>query len=252
MKRELWTTSLSETCCPPWPCPHCKDGHLRLRQKSLSHIETIESLRWQNQDDWGPEHIDFTFNAWADCSNKYCKEQFAIIGKGGIEQQYSGEDDGSTEWVNYFYPKWIEPPLRMIEIPSKCPKSVSTPLRDACSLYWSQPDACASRIRVALEALLTHLGVPEEETGATGKTSTLKLHRRIELFTKQNEIVGGQLMALKWLGNTGSHGSNVTKTDLIDGLELLEHSLVEILEKRSEKMAALAKKLLGRHAPKAP
>lgn len=252
MKRELWLTSLSDTYCPPWPCPRCKVGHLRLRQKSHTHVETVESQRWHNREDWGPEHIEFTFNAWADCSNEHCKEQFSVVGNGGIEQQYTGDDDGSTEWVNHYYPKWIEPPLQMIEIPPKCPRSASNPLCDAFSLYWSQPDACASRIRVALEALLTHLAVPEEETSVGGKASALSLHRRIELFTKQNDVVGSQLMALKWLGNTGSHGGSVTKTDLIDGLELLEHSLAEVLEKRSEKMAALAKRLLGRHGPNAP
>lgn len=251
MDRSLWTASVSNTYCPMWPCPTCKVGNLRLRQKSLNHSETIESLRWHNQDGWGPEHIEFTFSAWADCSNERCKEQFALVGGGGIEQEYTGDDDGSTEWVNCFYPRWIEPSLQMIDIPPRCPKPVSSALRDAFALYWSQPDACAGRIRVALEALLSHLGVPAEEVSGAGKTSALSLHRRIELFTKQNEVVGGQLMALKWLGNTGSHGNRVTKGDILDGLELLEHSLVEVLEKRSEKMADLAKKLFDRHGPNA-
>jgi hypothetical protein len=140
----------------------------------------------------------------------------------------------------------------MIELPTNCPKVVSDPLREAFALYWSQPDACAGRIRVALESLLTHLGIPKEEVSGAGKTSALSLHKRIELFTKQNETIGGQLMALKWLGNTGSHGNGLYKTDILDGLELLEHSLAEVLEKRAEKMAALAKKLLERHGPNAP
>lgn len=252
MKRQLWTSGVSQTYCPSWQCPTCKVGSLRLRQKSLLHGETVESLRWHNQDGWEPDHITFTFSAWADCSNEKCKEKFSLIGTGGVEQEYTGDDDGSTDWVNCFYPKWIQPTLQMIAIPAKCPKEVSNALWDAFALYWSQPDACAGRIRVALEALLTHLGVPTEEVTRNGKTTPLNLHRRIELFAKQNAEVAGQLMALKWLGNTGAHGDRVTKVDILDGLELLEHSLVEVLEKRSEKMAALAKKLLDRHGPSAP
>lgn len=252
MNRQLWTSSVSDTYCPPWPCPTCKVGGLRIRQKSLTHSETVESHRWHDQEGWGPDHIEFTFSAWADCSNEKCKEHFSIIGSGGIEQEYTGDDDGSTDWVNHFYPSWIQPTLHMIDVPTRCPRPVSSALRDAFALYWSQPDACAGRIRVALEALLTHLGVPDEEVNAGGKVSALSLHRRIDLFAKQNAEVGGQLMALKWLGNTGAHGNQVTKADILDGLELLEHSLVEVLEKRSEKMAALAKKLLDRHGPSAP
>jgi len=223
-----------------------------LRSDSLTYAETVGSLRWHNQDGWGPEHIEFTFSAWADCSNERCKEKFSIVGNGGIEQEYSGDDDGSTKWVNEFYPRWMHPTLQMIDIPRRCPQLVSNALHDAFALYWSQPDACAGRIRVALEALLSHLGIPEQEVNNGGATSTLSLHRRIELFKAQNDAVGGQFMALKWLGNTGSHGTSVTKGDILDGLELLEHSLVEVLEKRSEKMSALAKKLLDKHGPSVP
>ena len=251
MKRYLWNESVSETHCPSWPCPKCKQGYLLLRQKSLSHAETAESRRSHNTDQWCPEDIEYTFSAWADCSNDYCKEQFVLVGTGGIEQQYTGEEDGASEWIDSFYPMWVSPALQMIDLPAKCPSSVTRPLCDAFALYWSQPEACAGRIRVALEALLSHLRIPEEDVSSTGKSSTLSLHRRIELFTKQNAEVGNQLMALKWLGNTGSHGSKVTKNDILDGLELLEHSLTEVLEKRSEKMAALTKKLIAQHDPNA-
>ena len=221
-----------------------------MRQKSLIHNETVESLGWHNTDEWCPECIEYTFSAWADCSNDHCKEQFVLVGTGGIEQHYTGDEDGSSEWINCFYPAWVSPTLQLIDLPANCPKTVRESLGDAFALYWSQPEACAGRIRVALEALLTHLGIPEEQANGTGKSSPIILHRRIELFTKQNPEVGNQLMALKWLGNTGSHGSKVTKDDILDGLELLEHSLIEVLEKRSEKMATLAKKLIDKHNPK--
>ena len=249
MKRHLWNSSVSETYCPSWQCPICKKGTLQLRQNSLVHSETIDSLHWHNAEDWGPEYIAYTFSAWADCSDMQCKEQFVLAGTGGIEQEYTGDEDGSSEWVNCFYPKWVSPTLDMIDLPTKCPRPISQALRDAFALYWSQPEACAGRIRVAVEALLSHLRVPEVEITNAGKTSSLRLHRRIELFAKENPEVGNQLMALKWLGNTGSHGNKVTTGDILDGLELLEHSLVEVLEKRSEKMAALAKKLIDRHGP---
>lgn len=163
MKRYLWNESVSETHCPSWPCPACKKGSLILRQKSLVHNETVESLGWHNTDEWCPECIEYTFSAWADCSNDHCKEQFVLVGTGGIEQHYTGDEDGSSEWINCFYPAWVSPTLQLIDLPANCPKTVRESLGDAFALYWSQPEACAGRIRVALEALLTHLGIPEEQ-----------------------------------------------------------------------------------------
>jgi hypothetical protein len=54
-------------------------------------------------------------------------------------------------------------------------------------------------------------------------------------------------MALKWLGNTGTHSAEVSEDDLLDAFEILEHALIEIIEKRSTKVAELAKKLTKKH-----
>lgn len=247
MNRQLWFTSISETSCPPWTCPTCKAGTLRMRQGSLIYCETRESLKSRSEESWGPEYVAFTFTAWLDCSYDMCKEKIAVTGTGGIEPEFIAEDS-SWDFVPNFYPKWFEPPLRMIETPARCPVIVSCALNDAFALYWSQPEACAGRIRVALEELLNHLGIPVSKVD---KSKQLGLHQRIDLFSAQNALVGAQLMALKWLGNTGAHGNGVTQSDIIDGLELLEHCLVEVLEKRSSKMVALAKKLTDKHNPSA-
>ena len=249
MQRYLWEASLTNTSCPPWPCVKCKKGFLRLQMKSLSFEETRESKRWHNSDDWGPEHIDFTFLAWTQCSNENCGEKYAIAGNGGIEPEYNEDEDGSTEWVNHFSPRFIIPTLHPTELPAKCPETVRTILHDAFACYWSQPDACAGRIRAALEALLTHLGVPSEVKKEDGKTLPLSLHKRLELFRKENPTAGAQLTAIKWLGNTGAHGQRVTRSDILDALELLEHVLVEVIDQKSAKLAELAKKLIAKHAP---
>jgi len=56
-----------------------------------------------------------------------------------------------------------------------------------------------------------------------------------------------QLMALKWLGNSGSHSGEVSRDDLLDAFEILEHALAELLEQKSERIAALAKKMTAKH-----
>src|ERR1035437_667301 len=87
----------------------------------------------------------------------------------------------------------------------------------------SDQGAAANRLRVALECLLDHVGIPRQEKNQKGDVWDLKLHSRIETFEKAEANLGGQLMALKWLGNTASHEGNVTREDLLDALEILEH-----------------------------
>ena len=222
---------------------------LRLRHGSVNFEESAQSRRWHGTDEWGPEQIEFVFTAWLECLHNPCKQSYAVAGMGGIEQQYDGSDEGTTEWVECFYPRSIVPTLDIIELPARCPPWINAALRDAFSAYWGLPESSAGRIRVALEGLLTHIGIPETETSKSGKSVGVPLHRRIELYALENPTIGSQLMALKWLGNTGSHGRRITKPDLVDAFELLEHALVEVLEKRSEKMAALAKKLTDKHSP---
>jgi hypothetical protein len=91
------------------------------------------------------------------------------------------------------------------------------------------------------------LGIQNRKKASNGKLVDLSLHGRIEIFAKKNHDVGIQLMALKWLGNTGSHSHAVDSKDLLDAMEIMEHALMEIIEKRREKVAKLAKGLQKRH-----
>jgi len=65
---------------------------------------------------------------------------------------------------------------------------------------------------------------------------------------KGEPAVGAQLMALKWLGNTASHEGSVSRDDLLDAFEILEHSLSELIEQRSARVAELARQLTKKHS----
>jgi hypothetical protein len=96
---------------------------------------------------------------------------------------------------------------------------------------------------------MTYLGMHSLPKQAKPQSKP-KLHAAIESFAKNNPVLGAQLMALKWLGNTGSHDSSVSRADLLDAFEILEHVLAEILERRSERVAELAKQLTDKHSKK--
>ena len=248
MNRALWTQSLTEFRCPPWPCPVCHRGTISIVRKSLTYKETVESAGAHIVEDWSPEDTTYSFTAWAKCRNTPCGQEFAIAGTGGVAPEDVSDED--WQWEDYFSPLVCYPMPDMIQFPAKCPVDVQTELRSAFAVFWTNGAACAGRIRVALECLMDHLGVPKRRKGANGKYSDLNLHARVDAFAKHDPTVGFQLMALKWLGNTGSHARRVAKGDLLDALEIIEHALGEILDRRSARVAELAKKLTKKHGRK--
>lgn len=246
--RSLWIDSLTEVACPAWPCPVCRKGSLALIRDSMRHEETIRSIQAHDHDGWDADWIEYVFTAWAECRHPNCRQLFALAGTGGIGPGYDA--DGETEWNKYFSPTACCPMPDIIEIPAKCPEDVSQELRSAFQLFWSHRGACAGRIRVALECLMNDLGVPKRKKTNNGKFADLSLHGRIEIFAMKNRSAGPNLMALKWLGNAGSHDTTVSPSDLLDAFEVLEHSLGEIIDQRSKKVAMLARTLTKKHRGK--
>jgi len=215
-----------------------------LVPKSLVYKETVESKRAHDDEAFDHDWIEYTFTAWAECRHQSCKQQFAIAGVGGLSPEQTEE---GYEWEEYFSPMLSRPMPDMFDFPARCSEDVKEELRAAFAIFWSHQAACAGRIRVALECLMNHLGVQKRKKDKKGKYSDLSLHARIDVFAKNEPTIGPQLMALKWLGNAGSHNREVRKDDLLDAFEIMEHALVEIIDRRSAKVAALAKKLTKKH-----
>lgn len=214
---------------------------------SVTEQETVESKLLRGDDAWDPDWITYGFTAWAQCQHPKCKQQFAIAGTGGVGLE--PDEEGRAEWEDYFEIRYCFPAPRMIAIPDKCPKEVNIELDAAFALYWSQPAASAGRLRVALELLLNHQGVKKRKRDG-GKNKDLSLHARLELFAQSNPATAAQLMALKSLGNSGAHEGSISKGDLLDAFEVLEHALGEIIEQRSKRVALLAKQLTQKHSRK--
>lgn len=251
MNRHLWQQNITLTYCPPWPCPICNEGTLALTKDSVQSKEGVRSQRARNHDDWDPDWIEYSFTAWAQCTHSSCQQNFAIAGRGGITQmEVDGLDGPDFDWLDVFEPLVCHPMPDIFVLPPKCSTEIAQELRGAFFLYWSQTAASANRLRVALELLLNHAGVQKTKKANNGQVN-LSLHARLDIYAQKEQVVGSQLMALKWLGNSGSHGGGVvSREDLLDAFEIMEHALLEIIEKRSKYVATLAKNLTKKHSKK--
>jgi Domain of unknown function (DUF4145) len=247
MNRSIWKARLSKNYCPAWPCPVCETGTMRLIKDGLNERETARSISNRLSDDWEPDWVHYIFSAHAKCTNAKCSQNFVISGRGNLEQIF--DDNNGYEFEDTFSPLAIFPMPNIIKIPKKCPKDVRSDLVESFELFFAHQSSSANAIRYALEKLMTHQGISSQQPSSKSKSglADLTLHQRIEIFTKSEPAIGQQLMALKWLGNSGSHGSPVNVEDLLDAFEILEHSLDEIIENKSKKIAALAQKLTQKH-----
>jgi hypothetical protein len=159
------------------------------------------------------------------------------------------DDEHGTTWEERFRPKFAWPMPSVFSIADDCPRRVAVEIRASFGSLWSDQPAAASRLRVALEYLLDEIGIRRRRRVTKG-FETLSLHQRIELLSKAQPEVAANLMAIKCLGNTGSHESSVALDDLLKAYEIMEHALDTLLGQRAKRAASLAKDLTRRHKSK--
>lgn len=195
--------------------------------------------------------MDERFSTLSRCNNPSCGYVVGAVGRVSFSESYSTLPNG--EWdvdvVPLFTPMafWEAPPI--IRVCVECPEDVDAQLKRSFPLYWIDRRACANAVRITVEILLTERGVPETTTDRHGKPVRINLHHRIEKFRAKNQAAAELLLAIKMLGNVGSHGDDVTMDDLLDAYEILDHVIDAIYSTRAIRAATLASGLTARLSP---
>jgi Domain of unknown function (DUF4145) len=250
MDRKALKIPFTKGRAPDWMCPTCGKGVLRIKDESFHMDERAES-RDHSHDAWEPEWITYVYSCLLYCTNDKCKEVIASSGSGSVDWSVSEDEHGEPEQIceDHFWPKYFDPPLRLIVIPPACPESVSGPVEESFRLFFASPSAAANSIRVSIEQLLTELKI-RRFNRVKGKLRFVSLHQRIALLPTQYSEIKDLILAIKWLGNSGSHSRDSVKLDdVMDAYEFLEHILEEIFGKKAKKLKALAKKVNTRKGP---
>lgn len=242
----------TSTTTPAWPCPTCNDGILVPVDRTFRQETDASSRNALNRKDDGYDPLNTTgvFLGLLRCNQKACAEPVAVSGKVTVEE-FVDENDRQF-FGDGFDPHFFFPAPPIFKTPTKCAGSlIEVELKKAWSAYWADPDACANHIRSCVEALMNHLKVPRKQKTKKGGFMPLKLHHRILLFQKEEPELGDDLIAIKWLGNSGSHaGESLTRHDILQGLPLLEHVLGEIFDRRTAERAKLRRALLKKWRPR--
>lgn len=254
MESHLWLKeSFSVNLIPDWPCPTCGKALLNIDKDQFNYSETPDSARSHTHEDWDPELISYRFTGNLRCSNQKCMEIVTFIGTGGIElntyNDYRGI--GETKWEEYFIPKYFVPALHLFRISKKCPVEVAAQIVDAFNLYWSDASACSNKIRIALEMIMDDQGIKKTRINQkTKERKPLPLHGRIDLFGKKFPLIKDHLLAIKWIGNSGSHVGKLERIDLIDAFILLEYSVEKLYDDKEKILQQISKQIIKSKRPR--
>ncbi len=243
INRELYKGYFTQEDMSKWHCPTCNSGSLQvIEDKFIQQHNSETEINYH--EDWfqAPEMIIYTFTSLLSCTNPTCKEVVTCSGTGCVErEQYSFEE---SRYVEYFKPIFFYPSLNIFKIPEKTPENVAKSIVNSFTIVFTNQLAAANQIRIALECLLTHLKVNRYRITRGRKQQRLVLHERIGLLQPKYQKIKDICLAIKWLGNAGSHcDDEMTFDDVFDGYDMLSFVLEELYDNKHEHVKKLAKKI---------
>jgi len=223
---------------PSWTCGNCRQGTLFETRERVEHQPQSSIDERTNHPAWEPEWQREYFAMFYECP--HCCTGSVASGQVSPTQDYDPATGGSKWYSSYDFQSFTVAPA-IVRVEAEIPEEVNVRLQAAFSHYWTDPNACGNAMRRCVETVLDDKKVKKQITNKHGKRENIKTHNRIEHHLKP-AMIGAKdyLMALKWGGNSGSHGSKKShaKAELLDMFLLLEEALVSIYGENQRKVLA--------------
>lgn len=228
-----------------WPtlqCPYCRV--MALEPDNFIYTEDIQSTSERMDVDWDPSRIHGFFHGIIRCPRSQCFRAHAIGGlwrlEWGAEEIHELDLDEST-CQRICEVRFTVPSLPLASLPSRVPSSVVELISVASAVILSDPSSAANRIRSAIEATLDDQGIVAEPN----------LHGRIRKFRSLNPTAADHLLAVKYIGNLGSHEfTSLPLSFVLDGIEIFLFALEVIYGdhvRRAAQINQLGKELRSTH-----
>jgi hypothetical protein len=251
INRSLFLKEFPENAVPSWPCPSCDSGSLVHDKNNTHYFDTAESITKQRfssspWDKYGSVYSIFR------CSNPKCDEKIIMHGQfnmGDVEIKDEASAIIDVMPMIFIEPSSFQPPIRIFPINKSFTKDISKKLVKSFNLFWLDIDSCANKARIIVEDLLTFLKI-KRFVIVKGKRSKLSLNNRIDILKNKNNDLAEKLMAIKWIGNHGSHSDNLTRDDVLDGLEILESALNMIFNNEDKRIQKIVKEIASKKKPR--
>lgn len=179
---------------------------------------------------WEPEWITGTMHVIGQCDSRECKQ--TVIGVGTFRVDYATSSSDieyqETPYAEFYKIKYFNPPLPLLSLPEAVPQDVRNAIDRAAPIIFVDPSSAATVLRASIELFLSNWGIAAYDKN----DKRINLHKRIQLWEAEtgNQQVGEQLLAIKWIGNSGSHeGERLSVRAVVDGLEFFEAAFNELI-----------------------
>jgi hypothetical protein len=205
----------------------CDGGYLRLVEGSLKDAYTAESFRDSSHEAFDYDWVRKRFSALFQCDNPACKECATVSGDGTVDQ-VPDEDMRHAIYEDEYVPTYFHPSPHLIQIPPGCPPEARSSIERAFVASWGDPSSAANHARTAVERILDAAGINKTRPRKKAGRERIPLHDRIELLGVKNKTACDALMAIKWVGNAGSHTSELDREGIFKLFDMLELALQEL------------------------
>lgn len=235
---------------PALPCPTCKVGILLLDKQKLLKGYPFESLQYIEAG--GEDHgVKSLYTSVLICNNPNCQDEVVCSGEATLNLVGYSKDEYNYDfkydmlpteiYEDYLQFRYFNPTIEIIDIPDQVPIKFRNEILSSFALFWIDKEACANKLRRSIEVLMDYFEVEKDDIDKDGKPYTLSLHKRITRFKEKK--ARNYLLAIKWIGNDGSHANQskeVSAEDIINAYELLEHTIEKLFIKKDEVLTKIA------------
>jgi Domain of unknown function (DUF4145) len=182
----------------------------------------------ERTDDYG------VFSATLVCSNYQCQQGVAVIG------DYSTTllDAQTYETERKYVILDVHPAILLIDVPDPTPDVIKAAVTSSFALFWRDPEACAGKLRTAVERVVDHLLPPKNQSG-----KFVSLANRLTTLSPKHPELAEAADVLRGVGNEGAHGDTVERDRLLACYELFEIELRKLFADDEIRRKALITKL---------
>ncbi|HCD9498753.1 DUF4145 domain-containing protein [Legionella pneumophila] len=244
INRDLWSKPFKEGEFPQWHCSKCKMGISQILPDHFFKFKDADTLAEENKEYFDFDWIKYRFSACLKCNNPKCGEPSIVTGAGEVIS-IDGDTDNGDYGIDYgelFYPEYCCPPPYVFPIPEQTPNEVKSIILSSFTIFFSDYHSAANKLRVALEYLLIHEGIPKNN-------KHYKLTTRIKKLCGKHSLDTHDLYdTIRIIGDEGSHGGTISNKlsieDILDAFDVISFLLSELymLKNRRDDLNIITKK----------
>jgi hypothetical protein len=213
-------------------CPSCSRGHL---EKTAAFATQRSGVSRQSEaecpEGFEPDWIQGVFTGLLACSLSGCLEGVAVAGDFEVVDNPAPYNEWSQQeqYAERYRLRFAYPAPMIVGCPPLTPKTVRDAAGAAAAVMWTDSAGAAGRLRVAVEELMTEQGIAKatlpNKQGGDQRPKPRTAHQRIIEFAQTKPDAAEMLLAVKWIGNSGSHESGLSAQDVLEGAQMLSHAL---------------------------